>query len=87
MSIAGGIVIFTIIWWVIFFMALPFGVRSPGEAGESLVPGQAESAPVRPMLLRKAAVTTAITCVLTAILWASNHYDWVDWRALFDVTA
>ena len=41
-----GIVVFVIIWWVVFFMALPIGVRSPDEAGVEVEQGHATSAPV-----------------------------------------
>ncbi len=84
MSIAGGIVIFIILWWVILFTTLPIGVRTPEEAGEDLVPGQADGAPVKPRLLFKFALTTAITSVVFLLLWASDHYGIVPWREFFD---
>ena len=87
MSIAGGVVIFTVIWWIVFFMALPFGVRNPAETGSELVPGQEHGAPVRPMLWRKAAITTVIAVIATVLLWASGEYGWVDWRGLIDPAA
>ncbi len=61
MTVFTGFVTFAIIWWMVFFCALPFGVRrNPDpELGED--PG----APENPRLLLKAAVTTAIAAVLT----------------------
>lgn len=70
MSIAGGIVAFVIIWMVVLFMVLPWGVRNPAEMGEQVDPGHDPGAPVRPMLWRKIAVTTAIS----AALWAAVFY-------------
>lgn len=55
---------FLIIWWVVWFMALPFGVKPPAEPG----PGHVPSAPEKPMLVRKAIITTAITAVIVAII-------------------
>jgi predicted secreted protein len=55
---------FLIIWWVVWFMALPFGVKPPAEPG----PGHVPSAPEKPMLARKAIITTVITAVLVAII-------------------
>ena len=75
MSLFGAIVVFVIAWWLIFFMALPFGARPPDEPGE----GHAASAPERPRLLLKAAVTTVLAALVTAglaYLVASGLLDW-----------
>jgi len=55
-----------IIWWTVFFAVLPWGVRVP----ESHEPGHATSAPERPLLWRKAAITS----VIAAILWLGAYY-------------
>jgi predicted secreted protein len=60
-----GIVVFIIIWWVVIFAVLPWGVRTPDQAEA----GHATSAPLRPMLLRKAVITTLITCVLWGLAY------------------
>ncbi len=62
---AAGI-IFVIVWWLVLFMVLPFGARPPDE----VEPGMAPSAPARPRMGLKIAVTTALALALTAlILW------------------
>ena len=48
------------------FAVLPWGVRVPEETG----PGHATSAPEKPMLWRKAAVTT----VIATLLWGVAYY-------------
>ena len=59
-------VIFVIVWWLVLFMVLPFGARPPDE----VEPGTAPSAPARPRMALKIAITTAIALALTAlILW------------------
>jgi predicted secreted protein len=59
-------VVFVIVWWLVLFMVLPFGASPPDEPE----PGTAPSAPARPRMALKIAVTTAIAAVLTAlILW------------------
>jgi len=63
LSIFTGALVFVVIWWIVWFIALPFGVR-PTEAPE---PGHTESAPEKPRLWFKALITTAITAVLAAI--------------------
>ena len=48
------------IWWVVLFAVLPWGVKVP-ERPEK---GHATSAPERPRLWRKAAITTAVSGVI-----------------------
>ncbi len=75
------VVVFVIIWWLVFFMALPIGVRSPDEAGIEVEPGHASSAPVRPRLGLKAGVTTAISLVLWGIAYWVIEADLISFRA------
>ncbi len=49
-------VIFVIVWWLVLFMVLPFGASPPDE----VEPGMAPSAPARPRMGLKIAVTTVI---------------------------
>ena len=75
-----GIVVFVIIWWVVFFMALPIGVRSPDEAGVEVEPGHATSAPVRPRLWLKAGATTAVSVVLWAVAYWVIEFEIILFR-------
>jgi predicted secreted protein len=68
MSWFTGVMVYVILWWLVFFAALPFGVRTPGE-GE-VETGHATSAPVRPRLWLKAGVTTLVA----AVLWAGVYW-------------
>ena len=59
------------------FLLLPFGVRTSEEAGEALVPGQADSAPHRFDLKRhllKAAIAAAL---LFALYYANWWFGWI----------
>jgi len=57
---------FVIVWWLVLFMVLPFGARPPDE----IQPGTAPSAPAKPRLGLKFAITTVIALMLTgAIVW------------------
>ena len=66
MSIASGVVVFVMSWWICFFAVLPIGVRGQFEDGEA-IPGTEEAAPVNPMLLKKALWATIGGVILTAI--------------------
>ena len=65
-----GVVAYVVIWAVVLFMVLPFGVQTPDEANVTLEPGQASSAPVRPRIGLKLAITT----VIAALLWLAFYY-------------
>jgi len=68
MGIAEAIVVFAILWWLVFFAVLPWGIRSQVEAEEEWdvvpPPGTEKGAPLSHMLGYKALITTGITFVL-----------------------
>lgn len=64
MSWVSGIVVYVIVWWMVLFTVLPWGVRIPDEPQ----PGFATSAPERPRLWLKALVTSVIATVLWVII-------------------
>jgi predicted secreted protein len=70
-----GIMTYIIIWWCVLFAVLPIGVRTPEEAGVEATPGQVPSAPVRPRLVFKALLTTAIASLLFAVFWYMQDRD------------
>ena len=53
MGLASGIMVYLIAWWLVFFMALPLGVKAQDEDGGEVVPGTPSSAPKKPLLLKK----------------------------------
>jgi predicted secreted protein len=59
-----GIASFVVIWWVVIFAVLPWGVR-PAEDEM----GQRAGAPENPRLGLKALVTTGVAVVLWGILY------------------
>jgi predicted secreted protein len=60
-------IVFAVVWWLILFMVLPFGAAPPDE----VEPGMATSAPARPRLGIKLAVTTVLAALVTGlIIWA-----------------
>jgi predicted secreted protein len=62
--------IYFIVWWLVLFTVLPWGVRSQHEAGD-IAPGTDPGAPAIPALWRKMVWTTVIaTFVFGAFYWA-----------------
>jgi predicted secreted protein len=76
MSITLAIAIYLVIWWTVLFAVLPIGVRTQGEDGV-VVPGTPASAPTKPRLLRVVVITTLVSCVVFAALWALLRYELV----------
>jgi predicted secreted protein len=73
MSLVSGIAVYFIIWWIVLFAVLPWGIQSQHETGTSeelADPG----APVRPRIGLKALVTTVIAAVIFAAFWTSLEY-------------
>ncbi|MEZ5819074.1 MAG: DUF1467 family protein [Hyphomicrobiaceae bacterium] len=77
MNITFLIAVYFVIWWVVLFAVLPFGVRTQGEAG-NVVPGTPESAPANFRLWRVVGITTIVAAVVFAVLWAGFHWGWID---------
>ena len=65
MDIVSGVVVYILLWWWVFLMTLPFGVKSP----ETIETGHATSAPERPLIWRKFGVATIIAAILFSIVF------------------
>lgn len=76
-----GVLVYGVLWWLVFFMTLPVGVKSQDEDDkESVVPGTHASAPVKPHLWRKAAATSVIAAALWALVYLAVTQGWVSLR-------
>ncbi len=67
MDWATALATYVIIWWLVMFMVLPWGVRriEPEDLGEGDDPG----APENPRMLMKVAVTTGISGVIFGLVY------------------
>ena len=66
MPITTAIAIYFLIWWVVLFAVLPWGVRSQHESGDEVAPGTDPGAPAIPDLRRKLVWTTLVSIVVFA---------------------
>ncbi|MFP3942416.1 MAG: DUF1467 family protein [Alphaproteobacteria bacterium] len=69
MGVTGSIVIYVVVWWLVFFAVLPWGVRSQRESGEE-IEGTEPGAPVKPDLGRKALITSLIAAAIWVVIFA-----------------
>ena len=65
MSLLSSAAIFVVIWWVVLFAVLPFGVRSQHEMNDVTL-GTDHGAPHQPYILRKLLATTVISAFIFA---------------------
>jgi predicted secreted protein len=77
MQITSILAIYFLFWVFSAFVMLPFGVKTAEEAGEALVPGQAESAPVNFNPRRLAARASVVAAGLTALFVTNYQMGWV----------
>jgi predicted secreted protein len=67
MNLWTGLAVYFIIWWLVIFMVLPWGVRRIDT--EDLGKGEDPGAPEKPRMLMKLLVTTAISGVIFALVY------------------
>ena len=72
----GTAVVFAIVWWLILFMVLPFGAAPP----EEVEPGMATSAPAKPRMALKVAVTTVLAALVTGLIVWLMHSGLIQLR-------
>lgn len=65
MNLTGGIVLYTVLWFLTLFIVVLIGQRSQADAGE-IVPGTPAGAPANFVIGRKLIWTT----VIAAVIWA-----------------
>ncbi|HUB95061.1 MAG TPA: DUF1467 family protein [Stellaceae bacterium] len=66
-----GVASFVIIWWLVIFTVLPFGIQHAEK--DDL--GHAAGAPANPRLLLKVGITTGITVLLWfGLFWAMQNH-------------
>jgi len=67
MSIISAIVLFAVIWFMVFFIAIPIRLKTQGDVGE-IVPGTHAGAPADHQLKKKAWITTFVAFLLWVVI-------------------
>lgn len=67
MTITAALVLFSVVWFMVFFVVLPLRLTTQGDAGK-VVPGTPAGAPSTEMVGRKARITTVVAVVIWAVL-------------------
>ena len=85
MGITSALVLYAVIWWMCFLIALPIKVQTQGDLGK-VEPGTHASAPANLNMRKKAKLVTmiaaAIWVILAAIIFSGvitvRDIDWFD---------
>ncbi|MBP2299539.1 DUF1467 family protein [Azospirillum picis] len=73
-----GAFVYIVVWWVVLFAVLPWGVRTP----ETPEPGMASSAPVEPRILRKFAITSVVAAVVWLVIFGVEQSGLISFREM-----
>jgi predicted secreted protein len=78
MKWTSALAIFLLFWVMSAFLVMPFGVRNAHEAGETLVPGQADGAPANFNPKRILIRTTLLAMILFGIYYINYINKWIS---------
>lgn len=76
MTLFTGLLVFIVIWWLVLFTVLPWGIRREEAPEEGHEPG----APSNPRLWLKAGITTLIAGILWGGVYFAVSSDWISFR-------
>jgi predicted secreted protein len=80
-TISTAFAIYFVLWWVVLFLTLPFGVRSQhedGEGADQTVPGTDPGAPIASQMGRKLIWTTVISAIIFAVAWLAYNAGYLN---------
>jgi len=67
MTLIEALVVYVIIWWLVLFMVLPWGINRVDP--DSLLPGQDPGSPAKGRMILKLFVTSGISAILLGIYY------------------
>jgi len=67
MSYIEMLVVYVILWWLVLFMVLPFGITRVDP--DTLLPGQDPGSPAKGRMVMKLIVTSGISAILLVIYY------------------
>jgi predicted secreted protein len=83
-TISSILAIYFVLWWVVLFVTLPFGVHSQDETHQT-IEGTDPGAPVRAMIVRMMIWTTIVSAIIFAIAMVFYHLGYLNVGRLSDL--
>jgi predicted secreted protein len=71
-----GVFVYALIWFIVLFTMLPWGVKVP----DNPEPGHAPSAPINPHIGVKLIATSVVAAVIWVIVWYVMQSGWISFR-------
>ncbi|MDR3518246.1 MAG: DUF1467 family protein [Azospirillaceae bacterium] len=78
MGVVSGIAVFVIVWWLVLFTVLPWGVQPAAEQD----PAGRVGAPARPRIAWKMVATTIIAAIVWSVIDAVVLSGWISFREI-----
>ena len=75
--ISTGFAIYFVLWWIVLFLTLPFGVRSQHEDGEG-APGTDPGAPILSRMGAKLIWTTVLSTAIFAVAMLAYNAGYLN---------
>ena len=85
MRVTTAIAIYFLVWWIVLFAVLPWGVRSQQESGD-YAQGTDPGAPASHRIWMKLIWTTIVASAVFALLAVSYIYNLIPLEALTAIT-
>lgn len=76
MTITAALVLFSVTWFMVFFIVLPLRFTSQAQDGK-VEPGTPASAPADHMVAKKAKITTVVALVVAVLLYGVITSGWI----------
>ena len=86
MAVSTALAIYFIVWWLVLFAVLPWGVRSQHESG-AMAPGTDPGAPAIHRVWSKFVWTTVVATIIFAILYGLYVYDLIPIEFLMRISS
>ena len=83
MGLVSGLAVFFLVWWVVLFAVLPWGVRSADRPDV----GHAPSAPINPRIRTKFVATTVLAAVIWVLIYIVVSLEVISFRDWADAIA
>lgn len=80
MDSVGALATFFMIWWVVIFAVLPWGVRHPEQLEKGMMPG----APLKPNFKKIFLINTGITFMIWLIIYLLATFDVISFQRMAD---
>ena len=77
MGVTSALVLYAVIWWMCFFIALPVRIQTQGDLGK-VEPGTQAGAPQVHNLKRKAWIVTGVAAVLWCVIAGIILSGWIS---------